>query len=367
MNKLDKQINKFLNIIAESILGTKSKEEAAALTLWPLPTPQGVLYWGDEWTKKLNHTFHLIDKQKISDKEIIKAIKFPSRIAQLLWRVDAIKESGLNKEEKLYTLAKLFDCLAIFRGENLFCENGRNTVWDRKELKAHKEGLHFFSGEDKKLNKLISTFEAVLWVYTELLYWAQHPLGHSFHGPYLGEEGDLLVKEYFDLKPEIWPFSQDLNFSEVEIFEFYKKGIGSKIKLEFFERNIRTTQSLKQDLKKFALKVDGKTIKKPEKISQFLENLMEVIEKGSKVIQSLNEQQLIEKHADYYFYVIKPLCDLVNEDWHPPQQVRDNIYRRYKEIDAVWQNVVKKNFEKTAALPYKQQEKILKEIFDPRL
>jgi len=333
MQKLNKQIDKFLDIIVESILGGISKEEATALTLWPLPTPQGVLYWGNEWVKKLNRVFHLINKQKVSNKEIIKAIKFPSRIVQLLWRVDAIKDSGLSK----------------------------------KELENHKKDLYFFSGKSKKLNRLISEFEAILWSYTEILYWAQHPLGHSFHGPYLDKEGDLLVKEYFDLKPEIWSFSQNLNFSEVEIFKLYKKETGPKIKLEFFERNIRTIQSLKEDLEKFALRIDGNIIKKPEEISQFSENLMRVIKKGSKVIQSLNEQQLIEKHADYYFYVIKPFCDLVKEDWHPSQQVRDNIYKRYKRIDAFWQNVVKKNFEKTATLPYKQQAKILKEIFDPRI
>lgn len=366
MQKINKQIDKFLDVIVDSILGAKSKEEAAVLTLWPLPTTQGLLYWGDEWVKRLNFVFHSIDKKKVSDKELIKAIKFPSRIVQLLWRIDAIKNGNLSKEEKFYTLTKLFDCLALFRKKDLFCESGKNIIWSKKELETHKKDLYFFSGKDEKLNKLISIFEATLWSYTELIYWAQHPIGHSFHGPYLEKEGDLLVKEYFDLKPEVWPFSQDLNFSVVEVFEFYKKGTGRKIKLEFFERNIRTTQSLKKDLEKFALKVDKKNIKKLEKISEFSENLVRVIKKGGKFIQSLNAQQLIEKHADFYFYAIKPFCDLVKEDWRPPKGVKENIYKRYKEIDNIWQSVVKKNFEKTAALPYKQQEKILKEIFDLR-
>jgi len=365
MQKLNKQIDILLDIIVESLLGAKSEEEAAALTLWPIPVPQGMLYFSDVWTKKLNRVLHLIEKRKIKSKEILKAIRFPSRIVQFLW-LDAITFNNLSKKEKLYPIAKFLIFLSLFRKKDIFCENGKNILWNKKELEKHKRGLHFFSGKGKNLNKLISTFEAILWSYTELLYWTNHPFGHGFHGSYSIKEGDLVVKEYFDLKPKAWSFSQGLNFSEVEIFEIYKRNTSSKIKLEFFERNIRTNQSIKQDLEKFALKVNGKIVKKPEEISQFLENLMEVIKKGSEIIQALNEQQLIEKYADYYFYAIKPLCDLVKENWHPPKQVRNNIYKKYKEINAVWEKVVKKNFEKTADLSYKQQEKILKEAFDPR-
>lgn len=129
--------------------------------------------------------------------------------------------------------------------------------------------------KDEAQRKLLSNFEASLFLYTELLYWANHPIGHSFHGPYVNKE-------------------------------------------------------------------------------------------GSKFIQSLDEQHLVERHAEYWFYALKPMCDLVNEDWRPPQAVRDNIYKKYDEIKSVWENVVKKNFEKTAVLPIGEQEKLLKEHFDPR-
>jgi len=366
MQKLNEQIDKLVNIIVKSILGAKSKEEPSVLTLWPLPTTQGVLYWGEEWAKKLNQVLHLIEEQGISDKDIKEYLKFPSKIVHFLWRCgDAVKNSGLTKEEKLFMIKKLFEILSIFRKENLFCENGKNMIWDKKELEIYEKNLYWFSGENKKLNQLISNFKASLYLYTELLYWAQHPLGHCFHGPYPEKQGDLLIKEYFDLKPKVWPFSQVLNFSGGEIFEIYKKGTAPRIKLEFFERGIQTTKSLKQDLKKFALRVDKKTIKKAKEISQFLENLMEVIKKGGKVIQSLNTQQMIEKHADYWFYALKPLYDLVQEDWHPPKQVRDNIYKRYEELDVIWKEMAKER-SKMAGLPYKEQVKILKEEFDPR-
>jgi len=366
MNKNDfhKKLDKLLDIIIETILGAKKREEPAAVPLWPIPTPQGMLYWGKEWSEKLNHTLHLIDKQKVSKYNIKKSVRFPSRIVHILWRVDAIKNSDLDKEEKLYTLRKLFDYLTIFRKENLFCENGENIIWDSKELRDHKKGLSFFTIEDKIKLKLFFNFEASLFLYTELLYWANHPIGHSFHGPYKDRKGIILVREYFDLKPKVWNLSKNLGFSQVEIFEVYKKG--TEIKLDFFERGIRTTKPFKRSLISFALRVDKKSIEKQEEISKFFKSLEGVIKKGSEFVQSLNEQKLIEKHTGYWFYMLKPLCDLVNEDWHPSQQVWDNIYNKYDEIKEIWENVVKKDFEKTANLSIKQQEKILKEIFDPR-
>lgn len=364
MENLNQQIDKLLDIIADTILGVKSKEEAAAVSLWPIPTPQGMLYWGKEWSGKLNRVLHLIDRQDANKENVKKAVKFSSRIAHILWRVAGIKNSDLSRKEGLYTVEKLFDYLAIFRKKDLFCENEKNIIWNSKELKNNKKDLSFFSSENERAYKLLLKLEASLFLYTELLYWANHPIGHSFHGPYDSQKQKILVREYFDLRPEVWKFSNKLIFSEIEIFEVYKQK--TEIGLDFFERGVRTLESFKKDLQSFALKVDNKPIEETAKTSQLLENLSKIIQEGSEFIQSLNKQQLIEKHAEYWFYALKPLCDLVEEDWHPPEEVLDNIYKRFEEINDIWENVVKKNFEKTANLSYQKQAKILKEIFDPR-
>lgn len=364
-NAFNKKLDTLLDVIVETILGAKRREEAAAVALWPIPTPLGMLYWGNEWSRKLYRIVSSVDRQKIGGEELREAIKFPSRIAHILWRIDAIKNSGLTKSEKLYIVEKLFDYLAIFRKDNLWCADGRNIIWELEEIENGKKGLLFFTVEDEVQRKLLSNFEAILFLYTELLYWANHPIGHSFHGPYENGKRPMLVREYFDLKPEVWDFSKDLSFSQVEIFEVYKEG--SEIKLDFFERGIRTTESFKQSLMSFALRIDGNPVNQLEQLSDALSNLGSVIERGSEFIQSLDEQQLIEKHAEYWFYALNPVCDLVNEDWHPPQSVRDNVYKRYDKINGVWEGVIKKNFEKTAGLPIDEQENLLKKNFDPRI
>lgn len=364
MQKLNQQIDKLLNVIVDTILGAKLKEEAAAVSLWPISTPQGILYWGKEWSEKLNRILHLITEQRISKEDIKKVVKFPSRVVHILWRIGVIKNSDLAREEKFFIIEKLFDYLAIFRKEHLFCENGKNIIWDPEELKDKKKELFFFDAKDVAIRRSFFNLEVNLLLYTELIYWANHPIGHSFHGLYENKEGTMLIREYFDLRPEVWEFSKGLSFSEIEIFEVYRRK--TEIELDFFERGIRTLEPFKKDLQSFALKVNNKSIRELEKVSRLLENLTMVVQEGGEFIQSLNQQQLIEKHAEYWFYALKPLCDLVGEDWHLPWEVLDNIYKRFEEINDIWENVTKKNFEKTANLPYQEQAEILKQAFDPR-
>lgn len=367
MKNLDKKIDKLTEIIAKSIVEAKSKEESAALTLWPIPTPLGLLFWGNEWSKKLFQVLSLLDEKKISNHRIEESLKFPSKIVHFLFRCgDAVKDSDLEKEEKIFIIEKLFGILKIFRRKDLFCESGENIIWSREELTTVTQNLPLFSTKDKKLRRVIPDLEAALYLYTELLYWAQHPMGHCFHGPYQIKDKLLLAKEYFDLKPEVWPFTKNLRFSEVEVLEVYSKDVQSEIKLGFFERGLRNPKSLEDALEKYALRIDGEEIKEPEEISESLKNLTEVINQGTKFVSSLDQQQMIKKHADYWFYSLKPLCKLVDEDWHPPKQVKDNIYKRYEEINDIWEKVSKKNLEKTANLSYQEQTKILKKDFDPR-
>lgn len=135
-NTFNKKLDTLLDTIVETILGAKRRKEAAAVSLWPIPTPQGMLYWGDEWSRKLHRIVSLLDKRRVGKEGLREAIKFPSRIVHILWRIDAVKNSDLTKEEKLCVVEKLFDYLAIFRKEDLWCADGRNIIWELEEVQS---------------------------------------------------------------------------------------------------------------------------------------------------------------------------------------------------------------------------------------
>jgi len=362
---LNEKIDELLDIIAGIVLKTSGKKTPQAATLWPIPTPQGLIYWQNEWSNKLYNVFKSIDSVGITNEKLREALKFPSKPSQLLWRIDAIKHSNLDKEQKLYVVERLFDCLSIFRKKDVFCKNG-NVIWNEEEFKKYKNDLTFLSATEEN-RQIVNTLNVALWLYAELLYWTNHPFSHSFHGPYKDEENTIIVKEYFDLKPSIWPFSKDLNFNKIEIFEIYKNvELNKDFKFEFFERELITTENFKKNLESFAVKVNGSYIKSIKELEKLRTNLNNVIESAVKFNESLNIQQMIEQHARMWFYIIKPLCDLVNEEWQPPENVKDNIYKKFDHLNQVWEKI-KINFKESASLPFEERLEAVKSSFDPRL
>lgn len=330
----NERVDKLLPIIADTILGAGGEDEIRT-PLWPLHTHRGLLYWGNEWAKDLHSAINGLDQKGYTNQEVAQLFKHSSRIAQCLWRLDATKQSDLCKEDKLYAVGRLFDYLAVYRGSNIFCETGQNTIWIPEEVEKQIEGLTFVDvTQAKELKPLLSRLQGILLTYTELIYWTNHPFSHSFHGPYKTSEGNLLVKPYFDLKPEIWSFSQKLDFDEISFFELYEKG--TELPLDFFERGIRTTKPYREKLKVVAIKIGDRDITKKEELEEYLNNLVEVCKEGSTHINSLDDQAIIAKHAEMWWYILKPLFQAVGKDWHPPQVVPDNIHNRYKELEQVW-------------------------------
>jgi len=333
----NERVDKLLPIIADTILDAGGEDEIRT-SLWPLHTHRGLLYWGNEWAKDLYSVINELDQKGISNQEVVQLFKHSSRIAQSLWRLDSIKQSDLSKENKLYTVGRLFDYLASYRGDNLFCETGQNPIWSPKEAEKQIEGVSFVDvTQAKDLKLLVFRLQGMLLAYTELIYWTNHPFGHSFHGPYRTGKGDLLVRSYFDLKPEIWPFTQKLDFSEITFFEIYEEEI--ELSLGFFERGVRTTKPYREKLKAVAIKIGDRDITTKEELEEHLNNLVKVCEEGSAHINSLDEQAIIAKHAEMWWYVLKPLFQAVSKDWHPPQAVHNNIYNRFEELEKIWQRM----------------------------
>lgn len=360
MSDLDTKIDKLLTIVAGTILDAGVEQEV----LWPIYTPRGLLYWREAWAGKLLSVLKELDKKGLSDKDIAKLFMTSSRVAQTLWRIDAIKRSNLHKKEKLYVIQKLLDYLATYRREDIFCGDGRNIIWDGEEVESATKPLQFFDvTKDKDAKQLICALESSLWLYTELIYWTNHPFGHSFHGPYVVKEGDLIVRNYFDLRPEIWPFTSELNFNQVEVFEIYKN---ADIKFDFFERGIRTTQSFRDKMQKFAVVMDGKPITDEGALRSALESLNRAAAKGSQHMQTLDMKNMIFKHAEMWFYVIKPLCEATGMDWKPPQEVYDNVFKRFDELEKVWERI-QVGMRKGTKLPRSEMIESLRKDFDPRL
>ena len=365
MDNLNTKIDKLLNMIAEMLVKVSGKKKEIAFYLWPLHPTHGTLFFTQSWFSRLYGIFKRLEKKGVGDEKIAVLLQAPSRIAQMFWKIEVIKQSGLSEKERVYIIEKLFNVLAFYRKKDIFCKDGKNIIWDPKKIREITEKVKFVDiCHQRELKQSLYVLESALLLYAELIYFMHHPFTHSFQGLYGIDNKKLLRRYYFDLKPEkIWKFTKNLTFKEVEIFEIYTGDI--KMEFDFFERGTRTTTAYRDRLLKMAINIDGRKIFTKNEIQKVMSNLNEVIIEGSKYIQGLSQQDLLAKYAEQWFYVLKPLSDLLNEDWKPPQEVYDNIYKKSSQFNKIWKNIGEQQ-KKSAILPVKKRIEDIKKRFDPR-
>ena len=358
----DKKLDTLLYTIAQCIIGAKSKEAGEGEELWPCNPIHPKLFFVKEWFSKLLHCLKKLEERGYSDESIAELFYSSSRIAQCFWNFAVIREVDLRKEEKIYLAKKLLKLLSIYRKRDIFCKKGSNIIWDEEKVKKTLKGLDFI--EKKEFKDLIWDLEAELWLYTELIWFFHHPLGHPFHGPYKVNQKRLIVREYFDLRPiSIWEFTRKLSFENITIFETYKKS--AQFKIDFMERGFQNTEGYRDKFTGFFLRVDGRELNTKEEIREVKKNLEEVIDKGTKFIQNLDLKEMFFRHAKGWFYILKPLCDALKMDWAPPQEVYVNFSQRWNETNKIWEKIETQRIKKSPS----SRKQAIKEImlnFDPQ-
>lgn len=360
---LDQEIDKFLEIVAEITVKGAGKQKVSGFELWPFHPIQGRLFFTKSWFAYLLDYLKQIDRKGLTNEEIAHAFEAPSKVAQLLWMLDGLKQTDLRMDERLYIVKRLFDLLGVLR-KDLFCEDGKNLTLSQEQVKELVKGTKFINLQEKPSPKQeICTLESALWMFAEMIYFSNHPFAHSFQGPYDLDDKILVVRKYFDLRPPFWPFSQKLKFDEVEILETYKKR--TKIRFDFFERGVRSREPYRDKLLEVSIKVDGQSASSGTRIEEALSDLSKVIEEGSEYIQDRSLQDLIAKYASYWFFALKPLYDLLGKPWRLPQEVEDDLYKRFDEINAVWQKIEEERLS-MGELSMEERAEIMKKIFDPR-
>lgn len=366
MKSLNEKIDKLLGIIGEIFVSGAGTGKASGFELWPFHPIYGRLFFTKTWFKHFIKLLRGIEKQGFTNEKIARAFNAPSQITQFFWMLDGIKQSNLSIKDRLRITQKLFDLLATWR-KNIFCEGGKNLIQDEKEIDKVLSEAQFTNLEGKEgLRRDLYRFESGLWLYAEMINFENHPFAHSFQGPYQWNGSILVVKKYFDLRPEFWKFSNKLEIDKVEIYEVYKEG--TKVEFDFFERGIRSTENYRGNLIGAAMKVDGKSMSLDGAFQKVSSNLDSVITEGSAYIQNLEHKELLVQYAGHWFYALKPFCGLLGDkrSYKVPQEVKDNIYKRYDEFNESWK-VIEEQRKYLCKLSREEQIKVSNKIFDPRI
>ena len=357
----NKRLDDLFLSVAQSLMGEPP------FFIWPAPysTPaECEFYLANDFLISFYTDISELQQKGHDLESIAKMLKNPSKIAQTLWPFGHVVNVDENFREKLIELAStIADLLSYYRKEP-FNQDGKNTIWSQNEVRDFISNKKMIDGNDSLFDKyrlLISRLEGTLWLYSELLYFSIHEVCKEFHGPYVLADGRMaLVREYYDLKPEFWEFTEDIPCENILIFEIYKNN--TDMTFDFFGR-LRSKEPIIHSLESFTILVDKKPMLAYRDIKDIYESIAKVSNKGAEQVRNLSRLQIMHKFVDSYYYILKPLKDTLEKNWEPPQIVIDDIKSEGK------REVIEKlydNFKKMSKLPVNETINILAKIFDPR-
>lgn len=357
--------NKKLDTLFLSVAQSLGGE--SPLYIWPAPysTPaECEFYLSNEFLKSFYSDTIQLQEKGYKLKDIAEILKNPSKITQTLWPFGHVVNVDEQFKKELINLASIIVELLSYYREDPFNQNGKNTIWSQNQVSDFITSNKMINVNDnlfEKYRMLISRLEGTLWLYSELLYFSIHEVCKEFHGPYsLQDKRLVLVREYYNLKPEFWNFTKNISYNNILSFEIYKPN--TDITIDFFGR-LRSNQPIIRNLDSFSIFVDGNPMIDYEDINRIYTNTVEITNNGVKVVSDLSRLQIMQKLVESYYYILKPLKDKLNNKWEPPEIIMDDIKNERKKevVEHLYAN-----FKELANIPPSEIISIISKIFDPR-
>lgn len=268
--------------------------------------------------KEILRLTNILEKEGYTLTDIAGIIYSPTKVAnyQYLWPIRTINSLTYNQK---YELTKYFvKLLVILRNGEPFCEKERNLVWSRKSLNQNIKQYErdFVSTKHyPEMAQLLSKLEGLLVSYAETLYYYMIDLSRMMHGPYsLENESTVFVKEYLHLKAgELWDIVSDFpcdHFKEIGIYQDIDI-------TAYFMGHTHSNPPFPKAIDKFVIIVDNKIIKNIDELRNLYEKVKEVTEKTAQHIAEKSEDEdfLLKRGIDMFFYPLKPLYDEIEENW----------------------------------------------------
>lgn len=359
-----KLIDKFAEEMAKGLVN-RSKEPA--VDIWPQPIFNPLIgnYYAHRYViSDLYNIFdELIRKRKFEISQIANIFRYPSRTAHLMYLLMEDSSDEEESEVRSYVCSRLLEVIDILRNKNPFCADGLNIVWNDNEIQEILKKYHVTKLDDTPqapltknlISKLIIGFSG----YCEFLYFANLAFGREFHGPYVTRYGKLVIREFFDLQPDFWNFADKFLWKKILFVTIYPENIN--IGFDFAGR-LKSDKVLGPNLKHVSIVIDGKEIPiENSELSNLLRQTTDFLKKITQEVKDLNKVELMRKWIEAYFWILKPFKDILNRDWHPPEEI---YFKINSEGPDTWLISVMKFL---ASRPIDIRFEIMKKIFDPRI
>ncbi len=213
-----------------------------------------------------------------------------------------------------------------------YCLDGKNLLLGKFEAEKIVEMSGWQKPENLEKKKILAHLtvgaEALVW---SLFYDFLRQGGVEVHGPYETSKGMLLIRDFYDLDPPVWKTNN--KYPQLKMHLLYQFPIDIKID---FANHLVYKKAILEKLKGFLVVSNNKVIS-IEEIKKIDEYYAKLREKQVKSVESLPPLEMVRKGVEIFYYLMKDFFDFYNQDWHPPEEVYNNIkkvglkyWERYK-------------------------------------
>jgi hypothetical protein len=297
--------------------------------VWPVKLNAAIHLFLREFGEELLDDLEWLEGRGLALAEVARPFYNPSRLYRIIDSVIySMRRNRYPVAAQRALVLKLLAMTKSLKHGSEFNDGGCNFVYDPSTAEAvAKSKLNQPAALSLTDSKITHRFCALMWAYTECIFFRAHDVTKEIHGPYSVQNGQkqFIVKEYLNVRPlELWPNVPLLPVSTIKVYKQYSSNV--RIRIDALNHLYHEGGQLVPSLEACAVEADGK----PQDVailSQWLPTLQATIVAITSHIESIGWNDRVLKYADIFWFRKKPLSDQRGRDWRVPLHVQNAIRR----------------------------------------
>lgn len=244
-----------------------------------------------------------------------------------LWRyshhvINGLEKAGIEKSTISEFIETIMEMVSVLSENNDFIE-GKHLVLNKKAVNYMLEKPFI---RDKQMNLNLLKLAALLWAYSDALYFQGREICCEYHGPYsLNENGDiLLVRDFCNFYPDdLWTeYEFDKSIQSIRIITQHNDSMEAYIDV-YNNVNIKKG-SMAESITGGLMIIDG-IVADSHMINSLIVRFVDMLKKQTIFVNGMSKDDLFSKYLMIFWYRKKVLASFLGENWTPPMIVFDII------------------------------------------
>jgi len=309
-------------------------EKTGEIAPWPLHIGAVAPYFSDKEASDIFTKLKMISKEGNAQEIVEKLLISPSVAKALLMDFIVgmkVAKPKINKEERVWFVNYTFDVLEKMQTGDIFCLDGENLILSGSQVEELYKETPWISVNPanielcKSLYKVSASSKSLIW---SLYFYGWDDIGYEIHGPYRfkdksGKDLQLVVTDYFDLKPDLlWESIRDFPYKSIKFYALYKDDID--LSVDIFGHFVNSGNLLNSAVGLY-VEVDKAPLKTTQSADTLISLILKTVSNQHNLIKGMKREKITQKYIESRYYAYRKWREHFKEDWYPPEEVLKRI------------------------------------------